>query len=176
MPGSIGTPSLPEPVLNFGFKCFPVYLPTERDHILLTGILQINRCVLDGLQIKTSKYLFIRQRRVTYIEKGYVISLRGPCTACSAWPITRILTAIMKSQGTSGAVVLVGNTDWEVLKFFFLLRHTRILLSIQKQSHKEWWCKLWDMQVASFFAGAGGLDFGLRRAGFKILWANKYWP
>lgn len=30
------------------------------------------------------------------------------------------------------------------------------------------------MQVASFFAGAGGLDFGFRRAGFKIPWANEY--
>ena len=56
MPGSIGTPPLPEPLLNFGFKCVPVCLPTERDHILLTGILQINRTDLDKSLVKVSKY------------------------------------------------------------------------------------------------------------------------
>lgn len=30
------------------------------------------------------------------------------------------------------------------------------------------------MKVASFFAGAGGLDLGFRRAGFEIPWANEY--
>ena len=31
-----------------------------------------------------------------------------------------------------------------------------------------------NMQVASFFAGAGGLDLGFRQAGFGIPWANEY--
>jgi DNA (cytosine-5)-methyltransferase 1 len=30
------------------------------------------------------------------------------------------------------------------------------------------------MQIASFFAGAGGLDLGFRQAGFEIPWANEY--
>lgn len=30
------------------------------------------------------------------------------------------------------------------------------------------------MKVASFFAGAGGLDLGFKRAGFQIPWANEY--
>jgi DNA (cytosine-5)-methyltransferase 1 len=30
------------------------------------------------------------------------------------------------------------------------------------------------MQIASFFAGAGGLDLGFRQAGFSIPWANEY--
>ena len=30
------------------------------------------------------------------------------------------------------------------------------------------------MKVASFFAGAGGLDLGFRKAGFDVVWANEY--
>ncbi len=30
------------------------------------------------------------------------------------------------------------------------------------------------MKVASFFAGAGGLDLGFSRAGFDVVWANEY--
>jgi len=30
------------------------------------------------------------------------------------------------------------------------------------------------MKVVSFFAGAGGLDLGFQRAGFKVVWANEY--
>ena len=30
------------------------------------------------------------------------------------------------------------------------------------------------MNLVSFFAGAGGLDLGFERAGFKVVWANEY--
>lgn len=30
------------------------------------------------------------------------------------------------------------------------------------------------MKVVSFFAGAGGLDLGFEKAGFKVIWANEY--
>jgi DNA (cytosine-5)-methyltransferase 1 len=30
------------------------------------------------------------------------------------------------------------------------------------------------MKLATFFAGAGGLDMGFKKAGFEILWANEY--
>lgn len=30
------------------------------------------------------------------------------------------------------------------------------------------------MNIVSFFAGAGGLDLGFRKAGFKVVWANEY--
>lgn len=30
------------------------------------------------------------------------------------------------------------------------------------------------MKIVSFFAGAGGLDFGFRKAGFDVIWANEY--
>jgi len=30
------------------------------------------------------------------------------------------------------------------------------------------------MNIVSFFAGAGGLDLGFEKAGFKIVWANEY--
>ena len=36
------------------------------------------------------------------------------------------------------------------------------------------------MNVSSFFTGAGGLDLGFKRAGFKIIYANEFdkkiWP
>jgi len=30
------------------------------------------------------------------------------------------------------------------------------------------------MKIASFFAGAGGLDLGFEKAGFEVVWANEY--
>ena len=30
------------------------------------------------------------------------------------------------------------------------------------------------MDVVSFFAGAGGMDLGFKKAGFNIIWANEY--
>jgi DNA (cytosine-5)-methyltransferase 1 len=30
------------------------------------------------------------------------------------------------------------------------------------------------MDIVSFFAGAGGLDLGFQKAGFKVIWANEY--
>lgn len=30
------------------------------------------------------------------------------------------------------------------------------------------------MNIVSFFAGAGGLDLGFKKAGFKVIWANEY--
>ena len=30
------------------------------------------------------------------------------------------------------------------------------------------------MKIVSFFAGAGGLDLGFEKAGFKVIWANEY--
>jgi DNA (cytosine-5)-methyltransferase 1 len=30
------------------------------------------------------------------------------------------------------------------------------------------------MNIVSFFSGAGGLDLGFQKAGFKIVWANEY--
>lgn len=30
------------------------------------------------------------------------------------------------------------------------------------------------MKIVSFFAGAGGLDLGFQKAGFKVVWANEY--
>ena len=30
------------------------------------------------------------------------------------------------------------------------------------------------MKIASFFSGAGGLDLGFKKAGFKIIYANEY--
>ncbi len=32
------------------------------------------------------------------------------------------------------------------------------------------------MEIGSFFSGAGGLDKGFERAGFKVIWANEYDP
>ena len=30
------------------------------------------------------------------------------------------------------------------------------------------------LKIATFFSGAGGLDFGFKKAGFKLIWANEY--
>ncbi|MGB1232278.1 MAG: DNA cytosine methyltransferase, partial [Winogradskyella sp.] len=30
-----------------------------------------------------------------------------------------------------------------------------------------------NMNVVSFFAGAGGLDLGFQKAGFNVVWANE---
>lgn len=30
------------------------------------------------------------------------------------------------------------------------------------------------MKIVSLFAGAGGLDLGFQKAGFKVIWANEY--
>ena len=30
------------------------------------------------------------------------------------------------------------------------------------------------MNVASFFAGVGGIDAGFKKAGFNIIWANEF--
>lgn len=30
------------------------------------------------------------------------------------------------------------------------------------------------MKIATFFAGAGGLDRGFEEAGFDVVWANEY--
>ena len=32
------------------------------------------------------------------------------------------------------------------------------------------------MNVISFFAGCGGLDFGFEKAGFQVVWANEFEP
>ena len=32
------------------------------------------------------------------------------------------------------------------------------------------------MKVVSLFSGAGGLDLGFEKAGFKMIWANEYDP
>jgi DNA (cytosine-5)-methyltransferase 1 len=30
------------------------------------------------------------------------------------------------------------------------------------------------MKIVSFFAGAGGLDLGFKKAGCNVVWANEY--
>ena len=30
------------------------------------------------------------------------------------------------------------------------------------------------MKIVSLLAGAGGLDLGFQKAGFKVIWANEY--
>src|SRR5690606_11332175 len=36
------------------------------------------------------------------------------------------------------------------------------------------WIRKNNMKIVSFFAGAGGLDLGFKKAGFDIIWANEY--
>jgi site-specific DNA-cytosine methylase len=31
-----------------------------------------------------------------------------------------------------------------------------------------------NMNIVSFFSGAGGLDLGFQQAGFNVIWANEY--
>lgn len=49
-----------------------------------------------------------------------------------------------------------------------------LFYEMSKQNLKEVSCVSEKNQIISLFAGAGGMDIGFEKAGFKTVWANEY--